>query len=237
LLKEDQLIEATVPLLKDILVKDGRQVLTSDHSLFRTYHSENKSLTAFIELIEPAVSLVVMGAGNDVIPLVSMADILGWETTVIDGRPAYAKQERFTPSCRVLVSKPGDVISQVAIDRRTVFILMTHNYNYDMAMLKVLAEKKAVYIGMLGPKKKLARILEELKENGFNPTAEQLLAIHGPAGLDIGAESPEEIALSIIAEIKAVLAGHEGKLLKDSVETIHSRADTIIEEVKLDSKK
>ncbi len=121
------------------------QVLTGHQSQFKTYHSENKSLTAFIELIKPPVSLVVIGAGNDVIPLVAMADMLGWETTVIDGRPNYAKQERFTASCQVLVSKPENVISQVPIDEQTVFLLMTHNYNYDMAMLlSISAEKSSV---------------------------------------------------------------------------------------------
>ncbi len=82
-------------------------------------------------------------------------------------------------------------------------------------------------------RKKLNRILEELKDEGLNLTEQQLSVIHSPVGLDIGAETPEEIALSIIAEIKAVLSGREGKLLKDSAEVIHPRTDTAIEEVKL----
>lgn len=153
LLRNGERVEGNVPVLKDILVNDGLQVLASRLSLFKTYHAENRSLTAFIELIEPTVSLVVFGAGNDVIPLVAMADMLGWETTVIDGRPNYAKPERFTPSCQVLVSKPEDVISQIVIDERTVFVLMTHNYNYDMKMVHQLVQKNVIYVGMLGPKK------------------------------------------------------------------------------------
>lgn len=233
LLKENECIEGNVPVLKDILINDGLKVLASQHSLFRTYHSENQSLTAFIELIEPAVSLIVIGAGNDVIPLVTIADILGWETTVIDGRPNYAKQERFTSSCQVLVSKPENVIGQVIIDEQTVFVLMTHNYNYDMAMLQELLQKNVVYAGMLGPKKKLDRMLGELEEQGIHFTERQLSIIHSPVGLDIGAETSEEIAISILSEIKAVLNGKQGLSLHNNTGAIHSHSEFVIEQVKI----
>jgi xanthine/CO dehydrogenase XdhC/CoxF family maturation factor len=236
LLREDELMEGNVPLLKDILIKDGMQVLASQHSLFRTYKSENQSLTAFIELIEPAVSLIAIGAGNDVIPLVAMADIMGWETTVIDGRPNFAKQERFTSSCQVLVLKPENVINQIIIDEQTVFVLMTHNYNYDMAMLQQLVQRNVIYIGMLGPKKKLERMLEELQEQGIHLTEQQLSIIHSPVGLDIGAETSEEIALSILSEIKAVLSGKEGLSLHNNAGTIHSRNAFVIEQVMVSEK-
>ncbi len=236
LLKGDELVLAGAPVLKDILIKDGMQVLTGHQSLFRTYHFEKQSLTAFIELVEPAISLIVIGAGNDVIPLVAMADILGWETTVIDGRPNYAKQERFTSSCQVLVSKPENVISQVAIDEQTVFLLMTHNYNYDMAMLHPLVQKDAVFVGMLGPKKKLERMLGELEEQGIHLTEQQRSCIYSPVGLDIGAETSEEIALSILSEIKAVLNGKQGLSLHTNPGTIHSRGEYIIEQVNVSEK-
>jgi len=236
LLRENERTERNVPPLKDILSKDGMQVLAGNQSLFRTYHSESKSLTAFIELIRPPVSLVVIGAGNDVIPLVAMADILGWETTVIDGRPNYAKKERFTASCQVLVSKPEKVLSQISIDEQTVFLLMTHNYNYDMAMLYPLVQKKAVFVGMLGPKKKLERMIGELEEQGIHLTGQELSSIYSPVGLDIGAETSEEIALSILSEIKAVLSGKQGLSLNSNKGTIHSRNDSIIDQVKVPGK-
>jgi len=235
LLKENGQTDRNTPL-KDILVKDGMQVLQNGQSVFRTYQSESKSLTAFIELVAPAVALIAIGAGNDVIPLIAMAEILGWETMVIDGRPAYAKKERFVSSCKVLVSKPENVISQIAIDERTVFVLMTHNYNYDMAMLHQLLLKNVVYVGMLGPKKKLDRILVELHEQGANFTQDQLASVHSPVGLDIGAETSEEIALSILSEIKAVLSGKQGLSLHSNTGSIHSRSDLAIEQVKISEK-
>jgi xanthine/CO dehydrogenase XdhC/CoxF family maturation factor len=236
LLTENGNITGSAPSLNDILADNAKDVFAKQSSSFKNYISDKNSITAFIEFIKPVVSLVAIGAGNDVIPLIEMANVLGWESTVVDGRANYAKQERFPSACQVLVSKPENVLEQIVMDDQTVFALMTHNYNYDMAMLKALVERNAVYIGMLGPKKKLDRILEELKDGGFSLTEQQLSVIYGPVGLDIGAETPEEIALSIIAEIKAVLSGRKGKLLKDSTEVIHPRDITAIEEVKLTSK-
>ena len=235
LLKENYQQERNTPL-KEILVKDGMKTLREGRSVFRTYQTESQNLTAFIELVEPAVSLIAIGAGNDVVPLIAMAEILGWETTVIDGRPAYAKKERFVPSCQVLVSKPENVISQIEIDNRTVFVLMTHNYNYDMAMLHQLLIKNVIYVGMLGPKKKLDRILGELRDQGASFTEEQLASVHSPVGLDIGAETSEEIALSILSEIKAVLSGKQGLSLHSNTGSIHSRSELAIEQVKVSEK-
>ena len=235
LLKENYQQERNTPL-KEILVKDGMKTLREGRSVFRTYQTESQNLTAFIELVEPAVSLIAIGAGNDVVPLIAMAEILGWETTVIDGRPAYAKKERFVPSCQVLVSKPENVISQIEIDNRTVFVLMTHNYNYDMAMLQQLLIKNVIYVGMLGPKKKLDRILGELRDQGASFTEEQLASVHSPVGLDIGAETSEEIALSILSEIKAVLSGKQGLSLHSNTGSIHSRSELAIEQVRISEK-
>lgn len=235
LLNEADEIFGTYPdqQLNGILMQDARFVMQNKKSAFTKYVSEGMNLTAFIEYIKPAISLVVIGAGNDVIPLVDMADILGWETRVFDGRTSYARPERFAKACQVIVSKPEAVLEQVSIDEQTVFALMTHNYNYDYAMLKALVKKNVVYIGMLGPKKKLDRMLAELNDEGIHLSDQQLSFIHGPAGLDIAAETAEEIALSIIAEIKAILNGKEGRPLKVKQGAIHSRNETIIEERKL----
>jgi xanthine dehydrogenase accessory factor len=236
LLKEHgELIDHT-PVLKNILLADANEALINQNSSFRNYISEDHNLTAFIEVIKPPVSVIIIGAGNDVMPLVDMADILGWETTVVDGRANYAKKERFVSACSVLVAKPEQVLEQIAIDEQTVFLLMTHNYNYDMAMLRQLLQKNVSYIGMLGPKKKRERMLGELKDEGLTFTEQQLSVLHSPVGLDIGAETSEEIALSILAEIKAFFANKDVQSLRTIKEVIHPRSTTVIEEVKLSSK-
>ena len=240
LLKEDGTSTGNLPAFSDVILADAKNALINQSSSFKNYvaagGTETHNLTAFIEFIKPTVSLVVIGAGNDVMPLVGMAGILGWEATVVDGRANYAKADRFPPACQVIVAKPEEVLSKITIDEQTVFALMTHNYHYDMAMLKELVCRNVSYIGLLGPKKKLDRIVDELKENGLNLSAQQLSTIHGPVGLDIGAETSEEIALSIIAEIQAVLSGRPGRQLKNSDDAIHARSATAIEEVSLTSK-
>jgi len=236
LLKENgDLIDHT-PVLKDVLIADANEALVNQNSSFKNYVSENHDLTAFIEVIKPPVSVIIIGAGNDVMPVVDMADTLGWETTVVDGRANYAKKERFISACSVLVAKPEQVLDQIAIDEHTVFLLMTHNYNYDMAMLRQLLQKDVSYIGMLGPKKKRERMLGELKDEGMSFTDQQLSVLHSPVGLDIGAETSEEIALSILAEIKAFFANKDVQSLRTIKEVIHPRSSTVIEEVKITSK-
>ena len=236
LLKEDGGLVQHVPVLKEVLLADANEALINQDSSFKNYISDDHDLTAFIEVIKPPVSIIIIGAGNDVVPVVNMAEILGWETTVVDGRANYAKRERFVSACQVLVSKPEQVLEQIEIDEHTVFLLMTHNYNYDMAMLKQLLQKNVAYIGMLGPKKKRERMLNELKDEGLNFTEQQLSVLHSPVGLDIGAETSEEIAVSILAEIKALFAGKDVQSLRTIKEAIHPRSATMIEEVNLTSK-
>ena len=137
LLEEDNTITGDIPVegLKEEVMKDVHAVMKSQASLFKNYTTENIAVTAFIEFLQPAVSLIIIGAGNDVVPLVNIADAIGWEASVVDGRNTHAKPERFVSACQVLVSKPENVLEQIFIDEQTAFVLMTHNYNYDLAML------------------------------------------------------------------------------------------------------
>jgi xanthine/CO dehydrogenase XdhC/CoxF family maturation factor len=171
--------------------------------------------------------LIIVGAGNDVLPMVAIASLLGWHTTVIDGRSTHANRQRFPQANKVIPGQPAEAIKQVRIDEKTAFVLMTHNYNYDLATLRILLQKQCAYIGTLGPKKRLERMFQELETQGVLTTADQQAMIHGPTGLDIGAETAEEIALSIIAEIKAVLSRRDGNFLRERPEAIHSRTTVL----------
>lgn len=207
---------------EDIIQKQITEVFETGTSRFTEYEVNGKSLQGFVEFIQIPVSLVVVGAGNDAIPLMQMADILGWELRVVDGRKTHAKTDRFINACQVLVSKPEAVLEQLPIDSRTCFVLMTHNYQYDLQMLKALLPLSIPYIGVLGPRKKLQKMLDQLSLEGINPGEELLSKIYGPTGLDIGAETPEEIASSIISEIQAVLNRKNAKMLKWKTDSIHS---------------
>lgn len=216
--------------IKEMLEADIDTAFVDKKSYFRNYVSKSGEMTAYIEFIPPAVSLVIIGAGNDAEPVVSMASILGWQVTLVDdGRDKNTKTGRFARSCQLMVAKPEDVLKNITLDRHTFFLLMTHNFNYDKAMLRELLPKKVRYIGVLGPAKKMQRMLRELESEGFYFNDQQLSVVHSPVGLDIGAETPEEIALSMIAEIKAVMAGKPGNPLRENDDVIHPRNDTAIE--------
>lgn len=203
------------------LMEDAEMALRLIAPATRQY----EQFTAFVEVLAPPPSLLIFGAGNDAIPLTAMAAVLGWDTTVVDGRNNYATSLRFPLATRVIVSKPDQALAQVNIDHRTAAILMTHNYIYDLAILRQLLPLPLPYIGSLGPKKKLDRMLEELRNEGVEVPAGQLEKVYGPTGLDIGAEGSEEIALSIFSEIQAVFANAPGTSLRNKNAPIHDKPD------------
>lgn len=203
---------------QDIVLADVQTAFRDKTSYFKQYLLFN----GFVEYLSTPPALVIAGAGNDVLPLVEITSLLGWRTTVVDGRPHHATRERFPKADEVLVAKPQEVLSRIRTDAHTLFVLMTHNYNYDIALLKELLQKGYPYIGILGPRKKLDRMLEELSQAGLKLGEQQLSALHGPVGLDIGAETAQEIAVSIVAELKAILSCRTGNMLKNKNHPIHA---------------
>lgn len=216
LFREKECIDNTTEDISASIKNDAFDVLKLKISRFETYQINDAVYDAYLEYISPPIQLVIAGAGNDAQPLAKIATLLGWDIIVADGRPTHALPQRFPEAGKILVVKPEQLLSQVAIDKKTAFVLMTHNYNYDMALLNLLLETPLVYIGILGPKTKLIRMLTELNRNNEEKR------VYGPVGLDIGAETAEEIALSIVAEIKTVFSGATGKMLKDKLTPIHT---------------
>lgn len=220
-LLEDKSLDAQI-------AADAAAVLAGKSSVLKQYTAPEQ--TAFVELLQPPVSLVIVGAGNDALPLADMAYVLGWQTTVIDGRSTHANRQRFPNVDRLIVAKPEEAKAQIAVDERTAFVLMTHNYNYDLAMLELLLQEKCPYIGTLGPKKRLQRMLAELQDKGQTVASGQQAILYGPTGLDIGSEGAEEISLAILSEIKAVLAQRRGTFLRDKTDVLHERPATSIDQ-------
>ena len=174
--------------------------------------------TPLVETLTPPIRLLVFGAGDDAIPLCELADFLFWEVEIYDGRAHYAKRERFPAARAVRIVSPPDNV-EIPVDAWTAAILMTHSYTQDLAFLKTLAVHLPAYLGILGPRK---RSLQLLDDAGLR--AEELgSALHAPMGLDIGADGPRQVALSVLAEIQAFLNGREGGALRARVGPIHSR--------------
>lgn len=179
------------------------------------YDVDGVAAKVFIETLLPPVPLVIFGAGHDALPVVELARQLGWQTEVVDPQNRPASRSRFAIADRVTLSRPEDAGTHVRITPRTMTLLMSHNYSHDLALLRFLLGSPACYIGVMGPRKRTERMLRELA------VAEGMARLHSPAGLDIGANGPAEIALSIIAEMRAVLDGRRGGMLRERRGSIH----------------
>ena len=195
---------------------------TKQQSVLTSFADAEKNKMALIEYLAPTIHLVVAGAGNDAQPVVETAKLLGWEITVLDGRVSHASAGRFPKANHLIIGPADEVIKKLSIDPWTVFVLMTHNYRYDLTLLKELIYTPTSYIGSLGPKTKLLRMFDDLEQVGIELSAAQQKIVHGPVGLDIGAETSDEIAIAVIAEIKAVLSGRSGGSLKFLATKIHA---------------
>lgn len=184
---------------------------------------ESGSIELLLETITPPVSLLIFGAGNDVIPVTLFAKLLGWHVTVIDGRPAYALPERFPAADTVLCLRPESLADcpPQGLTPDAMAIIMTHSYVQDRELLQALLPVNLRYLGILGPKARTQRLLDELLHTGVLFSEECLARLYGPAGLDIGAETPEEIALSLLAEMRSVLGNRAGVSLRQRNRGIH----------------
>lgn len=182
-------------------------------------HFAAEDLEAFIEVLRPAIRLVIYGAGDDAVPLTKIAKVLGWQVMVFDGRAHYATSERFPLADLVAVRQPGQAAS--IVDPWTVAVIMNHSYSQDQQVLQELAPVPLLYLGLLGPRKRTRQIFADsgLDERLLNSD------LHTPMGLDIGADGPEQVALAVMAEIQASLNGRAGGPLRDRRGSIHARED------------
>lgn len=198
-------------LEQEILAFDG------PHNQIRDYDDFDE-LSVFFEILKPATRILLFGAGNDTIPVAKMADVLGFEVILIDGRKNLATSSRF-PSAKQIIQGPAEeVIDQIQTDLTTVALLMTHNFEYEAVVLEKLLTFMIPYIGILGPKRKTEKLIERLESKGIQVHSDN---IYAPVGIEIGAETSEEIALSVLAEIKAVLNKKQPIFLREKTGPIH----------------
>ena len=183
------------------------EVLQATATLRAATTVETDGATFLIVPAELPPRLLVLGAGPDAMPLVEIAGLMNWHVTVFDHRPAYAVAERFPRARRVALNPAGELPRELSTAHYDAAIVMSHHLLSDQAYLAALAEHPAIpYVGLLGPAPRRTRLMQELgeKSRGLNGR------LHGPIGLDIGARTPETIALAIVSEIQATLTGRPG---------------------------
>jgi xanthine dehydrogenase accessory factor len=167
--------------------------------------ADQTEVDVFFEVHGPTPTLIVFGAGPVAVPLVELAHRMGLKTVVVDGRPRFATKERFPQVDELLIGIPSEIAESLSYTSSTFVVLTAHDYKYDLPVLKTVLPSGAAYIGLLGSRRRGAAVKEFLREGGI---AQDLLdRIHVPTGLDIGAETAAEIALSILAETVAIKAG------------------------------
>ena len=220
LLEEDKLISTDFnAALTEDLINGGLSVLKKEKSKL----IENEYGEFFLEFIPSSISIIIFGAGADAVPVAAAAKSLGWRVSVVDHRAAFANKERFSSADEIILTRPETAEENLKIDENTVAVVMSHNYEHDKKTLRFLLKSNARYVGALGPKRRTENILNEWREAGAGFSDEQLNKLYAPIGLDIGADTPESIALSIIAEIKSVLSDREGSFLRRRSGSIYNR--------------
>lgn len=180
-------------------------------------------VSVLVERITPPPHLFVVGTRHDALPLVVLARAMGIAVTVFDapGSATVGTRERFASADRLRFGSADDLGRLVDAKSAAAVVVMTHDYARDQAFLTGLLETRALYIGILGPR---ARTMRMLAERGVALDDDVLSRLHAPVGLDLGAETPREIALSIVSEIQATLAGGSGRALRDRDGAIHGDA-------------
>lgn len=196
--------------------------LQDKKSITKKYNVGEGVFEVFLEVFEPAIDLIVFGGGFDAKPLVSFAQQLGWHVRIVDECIAHLFPANF-PDAQVVSCDRKSVTKEVELKPFSAAVLMSHNLNYDFEVLQQLVETDIYYVGVLGPKKRADKLYEKLSDSGRQITDNDHRRIHSPIGLDIGADTPEEIALSIIAEIKARFASRSGGFLKYRSGSIHDK--------------
>lgn len=205
------------------LFADVKDVFASGNSRCKIYEIENETVEFFLEIIRPPTDLVIFGAGCDAIPVAGFAENLGWRVSVVDHRAAFATGERFPAADEILILRPEDLPEKFSVRENSAAVVMTHNYAFDREILRFLLSKPLAYVGALGPKRRTENLLRELQAEGETFSRNQLSKLYAPVGLDIGAATPETIALSIIAEIQSVLLTRAGGFLRNRRGSIYDR--------------
>jgi xanthine/CO dehydrogenase XdhC/CoxF family maturation factor len=235
---KQQLISFSDRNVTEMVLPDLSRVFESKRCEAKKYSTAGHDIEIFLELIQPSISLMIFGGGFDARPVTQLGKSLGWEVMVTDECVAHIAPVFFPHADKLSLCQRDFVDRDFDITAFTACVLMSHNYEYDRDVLRKLISSATPYIGILGPRKRFDKMLVEFAAEGINLTSEQLHRIHSPIGLDIGAETPDEIAMSIVSEIQSKFNNRSGGFLKYRKAPIHHRdksSDQVFKQVYLDN--
>jgi len=213
--RDGKLLEGTIGggILEERAKRDAVECLRKKESklFFYELNTDGKkslpmicggSVSFFVEIFPSKKRLIIIGAGHIGEKLCKIANILGYTVIIIDDREDRATKENFSEATEILVGNVLEAVKKTLIDENTCIVIVTHAHKYDQAVLEAVIDSNALYIGMIGSTSKVRKCFDNLRKKGI--CDELISKVNSPIGLDIGGESPEEIALSIMAEIQAI---------------------------------
>ncbi len=208
--------DSTTAFLNDQLVAEVRACLAERRPQLLSYQQNDGSLELFVEVQRRPPTLIIVGAGHVALPLAQLGKMIDFEVVVLDDRPKFANRERFPMADQVLAQPFRATLRQWPIDNDTFIVLVTRGHSHDVECLLEVLDSPARYIGMIGSKRRVKAVFELLEqEQGIDPA--KFERVYAPIGLDIGAENPVEIAISIIAEIINVQRGGRAPSLSEAL--------------------
>jgi xanthine dehydrogenase accessory factor len=193
----------------------------------RTYKANDEAIEVFLDVTVPPPELAIFGAGHDAVPLASYAHKLGFRVTVIDARHAFVTPERF-PNANLIRTHPSGFREKVTLTPRTYVVLMNHHLERDKESLAFALSANVPYIGVLGPRSRFERMLSALKDETRMPSARELANVRNPIGVDIGADTPDEIAVSVMSELIAIRSDYKAGFLNERAGRIHAGLEEVV---------
>lgn len=188
------------------LGRDGRAVT-------RRSQAQAGDAQVMLQLFEAPARLVIVGGGHVGLALAELGEALGYGITVVDDRAEFANRDRFPMAERIVVAEPAEAFASIGLDASTYVVLVSRGHRVDEEALRHSVGRGAAYVGMIGSRRRTGTVLRHMLEEGADPAS--VAAVSTPVGLDIGAETPEEIAVSILAEITMLRRGGSGRRMRD----------------------
>jgi xanthine dehydrogenase accessory factor len=211
-LGNDRLDRVASRVAKDLLTRGLSRTVQLDNTFTPVEAYEHAAVEIFIDIAGYSPDLYIFGAGQVAVPVAKLAGEVGFRVHVIDTRPLFANRERFPTASEVLVGFPGEIVQGCELTPFSFALVLTHTAKHDLPVLEVLLRSAIRYIGVLGSSRRAAVLANKLRDMGF--TEGEITRLHIPVGLDIGAESAEQMAVAVVGELLMVRSGRSGQSMR-----------------------